>query len=142
MAKGIIFKKPENAKELANPEVLIQGYGRMNLDTLKKKITKDHIDAAKYLKADNFDSYQYAMNSIAEFVQAVLDVESELDTPRYKRMKRRLGEEPVNNVGGGQIAGLGVGPQGEPGLTRAQQRRYKRRNQKDLRNFINTITRP
>jgi len=25
-------------------------------------------------------------------------------------------EVPANNVGGGQIAGLGVGPQGEPGV--------------------------
>jgi hypothetical protein len=31
----------------------------------------------------------------------------------------RLVEEdgvPVNNVGGGQIAGVGIGPQGEPGV--------------------------
>jgi hypothetical protein len=31
--------------------------------------------------------------------------------------KKRLKEEmPVNNVSGGNIAGLGVGPQGEPGV--------------------------
>jgi hypothetical protein len=142
MAKGIIFKKPETAKELSNPEVLIQGYGRMNLDTLKKKIAKDHDDATRLLKSNNFESYQYVMNNISEFVEAVLDVQAELDSPRYKRMRKKLGEEPVNNVGGGKIAGLGVGPQGEPGLTRAQQRRYKRRNQKDIRNFINILTKP
>ena len=27
-----------------------------------------------------------------------------------------VGGSPVNNVSGGQIAGLGVGPQGEPGV--------------------------
>ena len=27
-------------------------------------------------------------------------------------------DAPVNNVGGGQIAGVGVGPQGEPGVTK------------------------
>jgi len=27
-------------------------------------------------------------------------------------------DAPVNAVGGGQIAGLGVGPQGEPGVTK------------------------
>jgi hypothetical protein len=27
-------------------------------------------------------------------------------------------DAPVNNVGGGQIAGVGVGTQGEPGVTK------------------------
>ena len=32
-------------------------------------------------------------------------------------LKRAIGEDaPVNAVGGGQVAGLGVGPQGEPGV--------------------------
>lgn len=37
------------------------------------------------------------------------------------------GAAPTVNVGGGDIAGLGVGPQGEPGLTRAQQKKHKKR---------------
>lgn len=47
-------------------------------------------------------------------------------------------EGPAVNVGSGAIAGLGVGPDGEPGLTRAQQRRYKTKNVrgKKLRDII------
>jgi hypothetical protein len=41
-------------------------------------------------------------------------------------------EIPTVNVGGGAIAGLGVGPQGEPGLTPAQQKKYKKKNLKQL----------
>jgi len=37
------------------------------------------------------------------------------------------GGAPTVNVGSGAIAGLGVGPQGEPGLTRAQQKKHRRR---------------
>lgn len=37
------------------------------------------------------------------------------------------GESPTNNVGGGDIAGLGIGPQGEPGLTKLQQIKHRRR---------------
>lgn len=42
-------------------------------------------------------------------------------------------EAPANVVGGGQIAGVGVGPQGEPGMpAKVMQtkviRRYKRKN--------------
>lgn len=32
------------------------------------------------------------------------------------RKKRMSEDAPVNAVGGGQVAGLGVGPQGEPGV--------------------------
>ena len=35
-----------------------------------------------------------------------------------KMCKPMQEDAPVNAVGGGQIAGLGVGPQGEPGIKR------------------------
>jgi hypothetical protein len=38
---------------------------------------------------------------------------------------------PVNNVGGGQIAGAGVGPQGEPGI----------KKKKKIASFISYMTR-
>jgi hypothetical protein len=37
------------------------------------------------------------------------------------------GGAPTVNVGSGAIAGLGVGPQGEPGLTRSQQKKHRQR---------------
>lgn len=36
-------------------------------------------------------------------------------------------EAPSTNVGSGQIAGLGVGPDGEPGLTPAQMKKHKKK---------------
>jgi hypothetical protein len=39
-------------------------------------------------------------------------------------------DAPTVNVGSGSVAGLGVGPQGEPGLTSPQMKRYKRSNKK------------
>jgi len=52
-----------------------------------------------------------------------------------------IDEEPTMNVGSGNIAGLGVGPQGEPGLTPAQQKRYKKKNKqgKKLRDIIGRV---
>lgn len=38
-----------------------------------------------------------------------------------------ISEDGVVGVGSGAIAGLGVGPQGEPGLTRAQQKKHRQR---------------
>lgn len=53
-------------------------------------------------------------------------------------VNRKMNETPTVNVGSGNIAGLGVGPQGEPGLTPSQMRRYKSKNKssKKLRDII------
>jgi hypothetical protein len=45
---------------------------------------------------------------------------------------------PVNSAGSGNFAGIGVGPDGEPGLTPAQMKRYKKKN-KPLKRFKDTI---
>ena len=52
--------------------------------------------------------------------------------------QKMIEDTPATNVGGGHIAGLGVGPQGEPGLTPAQMKRYKKKNKgpKRLRDII------
>jgi hypothetical protein len=44
--------------------------------------------------------------------------------------KRKLQQEdaPANSVGGSAIAGIGVGPQGEPGISRSVMKKYKKRN--------------
>jgi len=48
-------------------------------------------------------------------------------------------DAPTVNVGGGAIAGLGVGPQGEPGLTPAQQKKYKKKNQKTFKEMLDDL---
>ena len=47
-----------------------------------------------------------------------------------KRSKKRsvYEEAPANAIGGGNIAGAGVGPAGEPGVGPAAHRRHRRRN--------------
>jgi hypothetical protein len=53
-------------------------------------------------------------------------------------VKEKMIETPTVNVGSGAIAGLGVGPQGEPGLTPSQMKKYKKKNKgpKRLRDII------
>lgn len=57
------------------------------------------------------------------------------DAPNVKtnaqRRKEMKEDAPVNAVGGGQVAGLGVGPQGEPGISK----------KKKLASFISFIRR-
>ena len=46
------------------------------------------------------------------------------------RLRRKINEEgaPANAAGGGNIAGLGVGASGEPGVSVAAQRKHQRQN--------------
>lgn len=49
------------------------------------------------------------------------------------RLRRKINEEgaPANAAGGGNIAGLGVGAAGEPGVSVAAQRKHQRKNASD-----------
>jgi len=52
------------------------------------------------------------------------------------RIVRNMMEDaPANAVVGGNIAGLGVGPQGEPPGIPASKKKKKKRNIKSLRSF-------
>jgi hypothetical protein len=46
------------------------------------------------------------------------------------RIRKKLNEEgaPANAAGGGNIAGLGIGAAGEPGISVAAQRKHQRTN--------------
>lgn len=57
--------------------------------------------------------------------------------PDLQEGNREIAEDgesgaPTVNVGGGDIAGLGVGSQGEPGLTKAQQKKHRKRAVADV----------
>lgn len=49
--------------------------------------------------------------------------------------KREMEEEPTNSVGGGAIAGLGIGPDGEPGVSKKNQKKHKKR----IRDIMGTV---
>jgi hypothetical protein len=49
-----------------------------------------------------------------------------------KFVRKKISEDaPANSVGGGNIAGLGVGLQGEPGISSSVMKRHKKRNEND-----------
>lgn len=43
---------------------------------------------------------------------------------------------PANNVGGGAIASVGIGPQGEPGLIPKWRKKYKEENAAEVKNTV------
>jgi uncharacterized protein (UPF0254 family) len=48
-------------------------------------------------------------------------------------------EEVANAVGGGHIAGIGVGPNGEPGVTKKKQKEYTDKNKKKAAGLFKRI---
>ena len=84
---------------------------------LSEDITDEQLDESIEL----FYSRYYYYNTLSENVNNKVGLDDLFE-------KRFFEETPAVNVGGGNIAGLGVGPQGEPGLTAAQMKRYKKKN--------------
>jgi hypothetical protein len=48
----------------------------------------------------------------------------------FKTWSKITEEAPVNNVGSGNIAGVGIGPKGEPGISKKKQISLQRKNKK------------
>jgi hypothetical protein len=100
-----------------------------------KKIVKNH-GLYKYNKRSGLWDHQRAVTSdtrdqwLHQFKKDEPDdhfVVSK-DKPSHNPLKE---EAPANSTGAGNIAGLGVGAKGEPGLNTKQRLSYKRKNQLD-----------
>jgi hypothetical protein len=58
-----------------------------------------------------------------------------------KSFKEFINEDaPVNAAGGGAIAGIGVGPDGEPGVSPKAHKKHKKKNKKEYRVAMDMIS--
>jgi hypothetical protein len=90
-------------------------------------------DVSDDLILESIDSFIGHYSHYTRLVENVKE-KSDLDEIFSKRFDE---DAPTVNVGSGAIAGLGIGPDGEPGLTPRQIRRYKRGGtRKSLRDVI------
>lgn len=66
---------------------------------------------------------------LPEWVQSKITLAYDYMQTATDYMSTEMNEEaPANAVGAGKIAGMGVGPQGEPGVKAGPMARYKRKN--------------
>ena len=87
---------------------------------------QQRIEATNYLTEE----------SVEEDLQVALErFLSENETLIAEAAKREIDEEPANAVGGGNIAGLGIGPDGEPGVSKKNQKKHKKR----IRDIMGTV---
>jgi hypothetical protein len=66
---------------------------------------------------------------LPEWVQSKITLAYDYMQTAADYMSTEMSEEaPVNAVGGGNIAGIGVGPKGEPGVKPKAMKKYKNKN--------------
>lgn len=129
--KKLLAKVPGGSTRLASYAAalyLIREWNHFSDSTmLTEDVSDEEILQSLLVFQNGYSDYILEMNDVNQ--------KSELDA----LFEQRIFETPTVNVGSGNIAGMGVGPQGEPGLTPAQMRRYKSRNKpgKKLRDILN-----
>lgn len=140
-SEGNILKKKDQRKT-ANEKEAFRTFDLMilKLKKLLEKIPGGQSKVASYAAAlwliREWNHFSDSSTLTEDISEDVLNESTELFYDMY--INYTILSEDVNkkikedgsigmSVGSGAIAGLGVGPQGEPGLTRAQQKKHKAR---------------
>jgi hypothetical protein len=93
--------------------------GEMVIGQLKRMINASE-RLHKLLKPDT---------NLPEWVQSKITLALDYIETASSYVEGEMNEEaPANAVGGGNIAGMGVGPQGEPGVGKKAHKKHKDRN--------------
>jgi hypothetical protein len=119
--KKLLEKVPGGQSRIASYAAALYLIREWNYFTDDSLLTEDITDEQLEEYIDLFYSRYNYYNTLSENVNNKVDLDDLFE-------KRFFEETPTVNVGGGNIAGLGVGSQGEPGLTLAQMKRYKKKN--------------
>jgi hypothetical protein len=84
-----------NPEEPMNPEVLIQGYGRLNLKQLEDKVGKMFDELAERARRGDWEGVQYNLNKglVQEFIKTINVAYDELEQKRRRGGKSSRGIE-------------------------------------------------
>lgn len=131
--KGNILKSSKERTTVKERDA----FGKFDLLVLKLKKLLEKIPGGQ----TRLGSYAAALWLIKEHQEKGVDTLTEESLVQYmdlaenlninEKFEKEFGEEIANAVGRGGIAGIGFGPDGEPGVTPAQMKRYKDKNKKN-----------
>jgi len=116
----------------------------LNIKKLLSKLPGGQTKLASYAAALWLIKEEQRIEATNYLTEASIEKDLDLALERFleengviiaEAAKREMEEEPVNNVGGGNIAGLGVGPDGEPGVSKKNQKKHKKR----IRDIMGTV---
>ena len=82
-----------NPEEPMNPEVLIQGYGTLNLKQLETKVSRMFSELAERAKRGDWEGVEYNLNKglVQEFIKTINVAYDELEQKRKRGGKKSRG---------------------------------------------------
>jgi hypothetical protein len=82
-----------NPEEPMNPEVLIQGYGTLNLKQLETKVSRMFSELAERAKRGDWEGVEYNLNKglVQEFIKTINVAYDELEQKRKRGGKNSRG---------------------------------------------------
>ena len=129
--KKLLAKLPGGSSRIASYAAalyLIREWNHFSKDSLlTEDISDEQLNESIELFYDRYINYTTLIEDV--------NTKEHLDSFFEQRFSE---DAPTMSAGSGAIAGIGVGPDGEPGLTPTQMRRYKKKNTgpKKLRDII------
>lgn len=85
-------------------------------------LIKEHKEIEDRIDDLSEDLLEESFNPYLDYTKEMYDVNH--------KFEKMLEDAVVNSAGGGAIAGIGIGPDGEPGVSKAAQRRIQKKNRK------------
>jgi hypothetical protein len=125
--KKLLEKLPAGQTRLASYAAALWLIREHKAFTPESILTEDLSDEQLVEAASLFFSSYTDYTTLNETVKHKISID-ELFEARFL-----TDDAPTNSVGAGAVAGLGIGPDGEPGVTKAQQIRHRKRTQKPKR---------
>lgn len=129
--KKILAKSPLGKSKLASYAAalyLIKEWNHFTNETMLNESISDY-DAMK-----SADQFEYILSNLKDDISIISTNESRVNKKMHDLNsffeERFLNETPTNSAGSGAVAGIGVGPDGEPGFTKAQRLRYFAKNKR------------
>ena len=122
------FSKNAQKKAFGNFDQMI-----LNIKKLLAKLPGGQTKLASYATALWLIREQQRVEATNYITEESFEEDIEVSLSRFmddngsiiaEAAKREMEEEPTNNVGGGNIAGLGVGPDGEPGVSKKNMKKH------------------
>ena len=89
-AASIYNTKPETLKDAEDPEVIVQGYGRMRYSQLGKRITEQLEDFAVLAKRGQWSGIEKNMRFHHTLLTGIQEIEKEMSSSDWKRKTTKL----------------------------------------------------
>tara|TARA_B100000949_G_scaffold93403_1_gene83358 strand:+ start:165 stop:482 length:318 start_codon:yes stop_codon:yes gene_type:complete len=90
MKTSIWDTSPKTLQDAIDPEIWIEGFGRMLLSQHKARFVRASDDFLKRAKADDYDYIEGRMNAYHHMLEGIKQAEKDMNTPAWKTRITKL----------------------------------------------------